>query len=143
MKRISLLMMALLTLASGTGLASEETRAEIRNVVIRSYVEGVFVRQSPELVRRGFSPSFVMQVLEEGQVHTLTLDEWLDRLNLNGTLARTDVTSQVTLINYLGNAAVVRVEILENSELKVTDYFSLYHTEEGWQIVARIFHRHA
>ena len=116
--------------------------AEIKEMLVESYVYGIYVNRDEDAVRSGFHPDFVMHVLDDGQLIQAPLDMWLARLSLDGTKNSTPYDHNFETIDVTGNSAVVKMEIYEDSKHIYTDYFGLYRFTDGWKIVNKIFYGH-
>lgn len=114
----------------------------IKELLIHSYVDGIYVNRDEAAVRSGFHPGFVLHVLDDGQLIQAPLDMWLARLQLDGTKSPTPYSHNFNTIDVTGNAAVVKMEIFEDSKHIYTDYFGLYKFADGWKIVNKIFYGH-
>lgn len=137
MKTVSLVFVALLALPA---FADPGTEA-IEDAVVRGYVDGIWRQADEQKVRAGFHPSFVMHVLRDGEVTNLTLDAWLERLDLTGE-GNAQARYELEVLSHTGSAATTRVEIFEGERHLYTDYLSLYRFDDGWKIVSKIFHPH-
>ena len=116
--------------------------AAIRDVLQRCYVEGMYIKRDPDVLRSGLASTFVMQVYWEGELSNRTASEWLDRMKLSGVPTKKHIESQIKVLDVTGVAAVARVDIHVDSKHKYTDYFCLYKTDEGWKMVTKMFHVH-
>ena len=129
-----------------TSESSQEPRrsadAAIREVLQRCYVEGMYIKRDPDVLRSGLASTFVMQVYWKGELRTSTASEWLDRMKLSGVPTKKHIESQIKVLDVTGVAAVARVDIHVDSKHKYTDYFGLYKTDEGWKLVTKMFHAH-
>ena len=129
-----------------TGESPEERRqsedAAIRDVLQRCYVEGMYIKRDPDVLRSGLASTFVMQVCWEGELSNRTASEWLDRMKLSGVPTKKHIESQIKVLDVTGVAAVARVDIHVDSKHKYPDYFCLYKTDEGWKMVTKMFHVH-
>lgn len=114
----------------------------VRRVLADAYVSGVHVTRDVEAVRQGFHPDFVMLVNDDGRLVTVSLQTWLDRMQLDGVPTSDTIRHTVREIDVTGDAATATLEIYENGTHIYTDYFSLYRFPEGWRIVSKIFHGH-
>ena len=83
-----------------------------------------------------------MQVAQESNVVSVSLDAWMERLGLHGEPLRSGITHQVQVLDQTGRAAAAKVEIFQDGEIIYTDYMSLYRFGEEWRIVAKTFHSH-
>jgi len=141
--RRALLSVLLAPWAASPALANDADRAAIEAVVKAAYVEGVHVNLDPEAMRKGFDPAFRMQVLREGQVASVTLEEWIQRMESSAKAnpaPKPAVRHEFKLVDVTETAAVARVELWKDGRHVFTDYLSLYKLPEGWKIAAKIFH---
>lgn len=144
--------LALLTLQSAASavaqnapaprLASGDAESAVREVLVEAYVSGVHIARDPDAVRRGFHPDFVMMVYDNGQLVPVSLQEWLDRMELDRVPTSDTIRHVFRSIDVTGDAAIAILEIYENGTHIYTDYFSLYRFPDGWRIVSKIFHGH-
>lgn len=133
--------------ASGAAVAQENTdEAAVRAVIDESYVRGIHNERDPELIRKGFHPSFVMLIPSEEGIRTMSIEEWITSIEKakkeNPSAKREPVTSEIPVVNLAGSAAVARIEIYRGDKHLFTDYMSLYRFADGWKIVAKTFHRY-
>lgn len=142
-KRIRTTIPLLAVLLATLPLAAEaDDVADIKAVIDRAYVQGVWVQRDPDLVREGFAPTFVMQVHHQGELSSATLDQWLERMQLDRVPNEHEVKADVSVPEITGDAAVARVELRVDGEHAYTDYLGLYRTAEGWKIVNKHFQSH-
>lgn len=116
--------------------------ADIKTLLIDSYVDGIYVNRDEDAVRSGFHPDFVMHVVDDDQLIQAPLEMWLQRLQLDGTKSTTMYDYRFDSVDVTGNAAIVKMQIYENSQHIYTDYFGLYKFVDGWMIVNKIFYGH-
>ncbi len=114
----------------------------IKELLVESYVNAIYVNRDEHAVRGGFHPGFVLHVLDDGQLIQAPLDMWLARLQLDGISNSTPYDHDFKSIDITGNSAVVKMEIFEDSKHIYTDYFGLYKFADGWKIVNKIFYGH-
>lgn len=121
--------------------AASDDRA-IRQVIENAYVRGVFVARDPAVVRGGFHPDFVLSVLDDEEILVVTLDQWLDHLELDGEPGTETVEPDFERIDITGDTAVAKLQLWIDGEHVYTDYLGLYRTADGWRIVAKVFQSH-
>ena len=121
---------------------STDDEGAIKEMLVESYVEGIYVNRNREAVMKGFHPDFVLHVYDGGNLIQAPLEAWLGRLQLDGTRNTDSIDYQFDLIDIAGNTALAKMLIYENSQLLYTDYFGLYKFEDGWKIVNKIFYDH-
>lgn len=144
MKKSSLIvtvviMFSTCVLAQETSL---EKKAAIKEVLMKSYVQGMHINRDAIAVKNGFHKSFSMHVYVNDEIINATLDMWLDRLELDGIKNTNRIEAEFKLIDASENTAIARMEIYENSKHLYTDYFGLYEFSDGWKIVNKIFYSH-
>jgi len=115
----------------------------VKAVVQSAYVEGVHANMNPDQMRRGFHPDFRMLVLRDGKLTSITLDEWIGRMEANAkqnpNAPKPSVRAEFPIADVTGNEAVVKVELYRDGKHAFTDYLFLYKFPEGWKIVSKIF----
>ncbi len=114
----------------------------IKEVIVKAYVEGIYIKRDSLAVRKGFHEDFLMHVNADGHLIQAGLDMWLARLKLDGIENTNRIKGEFKTIDVSGNAATVRIEVFENSKHLYTDYFGLYKFADGWKIVNKIFYTH-
>ena len=115
-------------------------------MVVRSaYVDGIHRNSDAEAMRAGFHQDFVMYINTDEGVTTVTRDDWAARIEKAGSdpeRVAPDISAALEIVGQSRKAAVVKVELSRNGQHVFTDFLSLYDTDEGWKIVAKIFERH-
>lgn len=128
--------------AAGSGSTSSD-EAAIRRLLAEGYMAAVFVDRDETAVRRAFHPAFRMLVLDDEELLVVTLEEWLEHLELDGRRATERVEHRVTGVSVTGDAASARVEIRRDGKRIYSDHFLLYRLPDlGWRIVGKAFHDH-
>ena len=127
-------------LASFAQAADDKT--EIEKLIVETYIHGVYVIRDEDVVRRGFHSDFVLQVYDDGNVVQESLQQWLDRLQLDGKRSTHTTDYKIEFIDVTGNSAVARLEVYQDSRHLYTDYFGFYKFEHGWRFVTKIFYGH-
>ena len=126
-------------------IAQQPTNSDehaIRELIVQSYVNGVFKNRDPAAVRAGFHPDFVMTVHTGDTVIVATREMWLERLNLDGAPSTTPVEYVIRSVDVTGQTAVVKMEIYEDGARVYSDYLGLYRFSRGWRIVNKVFQEH-
>ena len=112
----------------------------IRKVLRENYVEGMYIKRDPDVLRAGLASTLVMQVFWDGKLSTSTVSQWFERMKLNRVPTKKKIESKIKVLDITGVAAVARVDLYVDSKHKYTDFFGLYKTEEGWKMVTKMFH---
>ncbi len=66
------------------------------------------------------------------------LYDWHD-----GNGPATDLEAEITSVNIAGTVATVRIELVNWTQFRFTDLFTLLKADGGWRIVNKAFHLHA
>jgi hypothetical protein len=121
--------------------ASTPDAEAVKTVVVSAYVEGVHAKGDADAMRKGFHPSFRMDMLRDGKLESVTLDEWITRLEKGWKEgARPQVRHEFTHVEVAGSAAAVRLELHRDGRHTFSDFLSLYRFPDGWKIVAKTFY---
>lgn len=121
---------------------SPDPEKEIRDVVERAYVKGIFVLRDSTAVKNGFHKDFILTVHRDDGIIVVPLRMWLDRLKLNGKRSEDTVRHDFETVDVTINTAVVKLRIYINEKQKYTDYMGLYKFSDGWKIVNKVFQSH-
>lgn len=121
---------------------SQTDEASVRDVIVRSYIDGLHRNRDAQAVRAGFHQDFLMHVYDDGELIQVTLDMWLDHLELDGDLNASTIEYEFKSIDVTGSAATVKLEVYEDGDHIYTDYFGLYKFGGAWRIVNKIFYDH-
>ena len=135
----------LLTILAAAPAAAQEDRTAVEAIVKAAYVDGVHADFDPRAMRKGFDPAFRMQVLRDGTITSLTLEEWIERMEKSvreNPAPKPVVRHEFKLVDVTGTAAVARVELWRDGRHVFTDYLSLYKRPDGWKMAAKTFYAH-
>lgn len=131
-----------LFLAPALALAQSDADA-VKAVVQTAYVEGVHANPDADAMRRGFSPDFRMLILRDGKMSSVTLEEWIGRMEANRkqnpNAPKPSVRAEFPIVDVTANEAVVKVELYRDGKHAFTDLLLLYKFPDGWKIVSKIF----
>lgn len=122
--------------------AQEQTDEKLIKATIEStYVEVFCKKGDPEILRKSFHPTFRMYTYYKGEISVKIFEEWLSRLIKNRGKSKLDAWD-ITILDVTGNAASVRIKLIQDDQIKYTDYFTLYKLEDGWKIFTKTFNIH-
>lgn len=142
----SVLAAVLLAALAVTASAQTDASAAVKAVVQSAYVEGVHANMNPTQMRQGFHPDFGMLVLRDGKMTTVTLEEWIGRMEANKKqnpdAPKPAVRADFPVVDVTENEAFVKVELYRDGKHAFTDYLLLYKFPDGWKIVSKIFQAH-
>lgn len=131
-----------------TALFAQSDEDQIRQVIQKSYIDGIHNLGDPAEIDKGFHPSFVLPSIADNglTVNLLPIFTWkeLTRLskekNPQGPAVKTEC--KFLLIDVTGSAAIAKIQLLREEKLIFTDYLNLYRFKDGWKIVGKVFYRH-
>lgn len=127
----------------GLRSASRDDDVEIREVVTSAYLEGMHRNKSRAQARAGFHPDFTMFVRRPDHgIQRVGIEEWIARLQPEGTAPDHSVSGNVTVLSREGGAAAAKAEVAFDGKQVFTDYFLLYRLDGQWRIVAKTFEVH-
>lgn len=111
----------------------------IKNVIVQSYIEGIFLKGDAALVSSGWHPECDIVILNDGVLTKLPARYWMERFEKNPGPLDPNVTFKFTEVKATRYAAVAIVEIYTSEKHLYSDYMCLYKFSEGWRIVTKIF----
>jgi hypothetical protein len=118
-------------------------KESIRQVIERAYIQGIHGNQDGQLVKSGFHEDFSMLVLRENSIDKVEVGEWLKRVEgmkrQNPEMWAAETRYAFDLVDVSGYAAMAKLKVFKGEVHFSTDYMLLYHFEEGWRIVSKIF----
>ncbi|MCG8568611.1 MAG: nuclear transport factor 2 family protein [Spirochaetes bacterium] len=118
-------------------------KERIKKIIESAYIIGIHGSQDEQLIRQGFHQDFQMVVKKGDTIESVNIDEWLKRLVVmkkdNPQLWKSPTQHTFENIDVTGNTASVKLNVYKGNIHFSTDYMLLYHFNQGWQIVAKIF----
>ena len=115
----------------------------IKQVIERAYIQGIHGDQDESAVKSGFHQDFAMLVLKDEALEKVSVDEWLDRVEVmkagNPDMWAAQTRHTFELVDVAGYAAVAKLEVYKGDTHFSTDYLLLYRFAGGWRIVSKVF----
>ena len=149
MKKIILILILLGLCTQLYGQEAEEVKKEkaaIKHVIVSAYLEGISNKGDVDAIQKGFHPGFTMFGVNRNSLWTRPLYNWIESVERGIKEGKyppeEEVTFEFPFMDVTGNAAVAKVKYSRGGKLAYTDYLSLYKFENGWRIVAKVFHSH-
>jgi len=117
----------------------------IKKAVIDGYINGVFFKGDPEMVKNNWHKDCDILVFRKGKMVKRPISGWIERLIKNPGPSANKITYEFAHVRVTGYAATVVVKIFNNNKTRqiYTDYLSLYKFEDGWKIVAKTYYGHS
>ncbi len=141
--RIVLTALALATAIHLPLLATD--RSDVESVIQSAYFEGVHRDRDGAAMRLGFHESFRLLILRDGELSSLGIEEWIERIESWKTAEpklEYETHCKLVQLDITEDVAVAKVEVTRDGALVFTDYLALHHFEDGWKIVSKSFHDH-
>jgi len=148
MKRTGLIALELLLLALiVTTSLNADSKADVEKVIMESYFNGAFNDLDTVSMRKGFHPDFAIFSAKGNEISRYPIDTWIVGIekrkqdpNFDPSQAKMDC--KIASLHITGECAAAKIEILKNGTMIFTDYLSLLKFDDGWKIVAKVYHRH-
>lgn len=146
---IILIIASLPMLAFTTKYLSEKetTESEVKEVVLKSYVNGAFNELDHVSMANGFHKDFAIFSADGESLSRYEIEDWVSgvqkrKSNPDFDPAKNKWEHKFPLVDVTGNSAIVKVELTRNGKHVYTDYLSLLKFESGWKIVGKVYTQH-
>ncbi len=127
-------------------LVSAQTDEEaIKNVINNAYIGGIHNGGPIDDIRKGFHPSFVMMVLDNNEVKSVPIEQWIGNIEKSRAAnkpAGEKAVAKYNIVNVAGSSASVVLDLSRGNKRIFTDNLLLYKFNEGWRIVSKNFYRY-
>jgi len=138
---IGLLIGVLITQLSFGG----DDKAEVEKVIKASYFNGAFNDLDTKAMRKGFHPEFAIFSAKGNDISRYPIDTWVKGIETRKQAAdfdasRSKMDCKIVSIDVTGGCAAVKIEMSKNGNKIYTDYLSLLKFDDGWKIVAKVYH---
>lgn len=145
--KVKLSIVALLITGLLTSNLLADSKADIRDVIEKSYFNGAFNQQDTKSMKEGFHPDFAIFSPKGTELGKYPIAEWIastERYKTSPEYDREEAKAECKIVSLdvTGVCASAKIEIRDNGELIYTDYLSLLKFENGWKIVAKVYHKH-
>jgi hypothetical protein len=131
--------MPVVTVGQGT---QESEKEAIRNVIITSYVDGIFNEGNVNKIKLGWYPECDINIYNTLK-DTCTKSKafrFIPMFEKNPVGLTPGTTCKIPLVHVTGYAAMAIVEIYNEEKQIYTDYMNLYKFTNGWKIVTKTFY---
>ena len=126
----------------------EKEKAAIKKVILSAYRDGIANVGDVEAIKKGFHPEFNLLGLNKDKsgIWKLPIDKWakdVEKRKKEGKYPpKEKVSFKFLLVDVVGNAGFAKIEFYRGEKLAYTDFLSLYKFNDGWKLVAKIYHEH-
>ncbi|MGD2091271.1 MAG: nuclear transport factor 2 family protein [Candidatus Aminicenantes bacterium] len=126
----------------------EKEKAAIKKVILSAYRDGIVNVGDVEAIKKGFHPEFNLLGLNKDKsgIWKLPIANWakdVEKRKKEGKYPpKEKVSFKFLLVDVVGNAGFAKIEFYKGEKLAYTDFLSLYKFNDGWKLVAKIYHQH-
>jgi hypothetical protein len=148
MKRVSLIVIGLLFFGLiARGILDADSKADVEKVIGESYFNGAFNELDTESMRKGFHPDFAIFSAKGNDNSRYPIDTWIEGIEKrkqdpNFDLSQAKMDCRIASLDITEGCAAAKIEISKNGKMVFTDYLSLLKFDDGWKIVAKVYHAH-
>jgi len=119
----------------------------IKDVILKGYVHGAFNELNPDEMRKTFHEDFAIFSPKGNDISKYPIDQWAS--GVAERKAESDFKPEenkwehkFNYVDVTGNSAQVKLELHRKGKHVFTDYLSLLKFDDGWRVVAKVYHRH-
>ena len=148
MKRLNMIILTLLFLIlMATGVMNADSKAEVEKVIQESYFNGAFNDLDTENMRKGFHPDFAIFSAKGNEISRYPIDVWIKGIEKrkqdpNFDKSKSKMDCKIASLDITEGCAAAKIEISKNGKMIYTDYLSLLKFDDGWKVVAKVYHAH-
>ncbi|HAA13685.1 MAG TPA: hypothetical protein DCE41_19120 [Cytophagales bacterium] len=120
----------------------------VKDLVKQSYLHGAFNELNPDAMATGFHEDFAIFSAKGSELSRYEIADWVAGVRKRKADPEFDPEKnkwsyEFANVDVTEDAAQVKVQLSRDGKLIYTDYLSLLKFEdEGWRIVAKVYHRH-
>ena len=120
---------------------------DIKKLIKKCYVHGAFNELNPDAMLEGFHPDFAIYSAKGEEISKYPIKTWAEsvskrKMSDDFDPAKNKWEHKFASVDVTGGSASVKIELHHEGEHVFTDYLSLLKFDNGWKIVAKVYHRH-
>lgn len=120
-------------------------KGEVEKVIKASYFNGAFNDLDTKAMRKGFHPEFAIFSAKGNDINRYPINTWVKGIETrkqaaNFDASRSKMDCKIVSINVTGGCAAAKIEISKDGKKIYTDYLSLLKFDDGWKVVAKVYH---
>lgn len=127
---------------SAQNASADLEKEAIKKAVVDAYINGVFLKGDPVLIKKGFHPDSDVLILNKGSLVKIQAHSYVGRFEENPGPLHAGTAYKFTEVHVTGYAGLAIVEIFQEGKHIYTDYLNLYKFADGWKIVTKIYYRY-
>ena len=145
--KVTLSIMVLLITGVLTSNVLADSKADITDVIEKSYFNGAFNEQNTKSMKEGFHTDFAIFSPKGTELGKYPIAQWIAntekwKASPEYDKEKAKMDCKIVNLDVTGVCASAKIELSENGKLIWTDYLSLLKFENGWKIVAKVYHEH-
>jgi hypothetical protein len=143
MKRLAPIIILLSVITHFTFAQTDEDA--IKQVINTAYIGGIHNGGPVDDIRKGFHPSFVMFVLDNNEIKSTPIEQWISNIEKSRAAnkpAGEKAVAKYNIVNVAGTSASVVLDLHRGNKKVFTDNLLLYKFNDGWRIVGKNFYRY-
>jgi hypothetical protein len=119
----------------------EKEKADIKKVIMESYVEAVFIKGDAAAVAAGWHPGCdIVVLMPNGALSKFPAYNFVRGFQQGHPPFDKNARAEFRSIEVSGYAAVAVLELKSGDKPVYTDMLSLYKFTDGWKIVSKIYY---
>jgi hypothetical protein len=124
-----------------------DSKADVEKLIQASYFNGAFNDLDTVSMRNGFHPDFAIFSANGNNLSRYPIDDWIKstekrKQDPNFDRAQAKMDCKIANLDITEGCAAAKIEISKNGKMVYTDYLSLLKFDDGWKIVAKVYHAH-
>ena len=145
---LAILLVAAITISFAFTSKDSEAESEVKELVLKSYVNGAFNELDAAAMIKGFHEDFAIYSPRGEAISKYPIAAWADGVakrkndNYDASDPKNKWEHKFAIVDVTGHAAQVKIELLNQGKHVYTDYLSLLRFNSGWRIVAKVFQEH-
>jgi len=141
-----IIMIALLASFSLKVIEDYSAESEVKDLVLKAYINGAFNDLDPEAMKMGFHTDFAIFSADGENIKRYPIADWVKGTEKRKNSEEFDPAAnqwdhKFANVDVTGGSAAVKVELSKDGKHIYTDYLSLLKFESGWKIVAKVYHK--
>ncbi|MEM7549642.1 MAG: nuclear transport factor 2 family protein [Bacteroidota bacterium] len=144
---VSLVLVLVLVATAFLSNKDQSSKEEIKQVILEGYIHGAFNELDPEAMSKTFHEDFAIFSAKGNDISRYEIKDWVNGVEKRKNDPEFDPENnqwdaEFSNIDVTGNSAAVKINLSHEGRLIYTDYLSLLKFDDGWRIVAKVYHKH-
>ena len=128
-------------------VSESEAEGEVKELILKAYINGAFNDLNPDAMRMGFHPDFAIFSADGEKISKYPIKTWADGVEKRKNSSEFDTSKnkwehKFAIVDITGGSASAKIELFKDGKQVYTDYLSLLKFDSGLKIVAKVYHKH-